>query len=123
MSEVREMKFNKVGQERDHEDLHISGQIFSKSVENGATVINPCAGCIVKLSTPSDTSVHVNLTTENDGYFSFHGKNFPYSITLNNEGHNKFEISTTNFKAGGITTIKIINAKGNSTETYNLKKM
>jgi hypothetical protein len=121
-SEIRELRYTRIRGENDHKDLHITGQLFTKSASNGSSQITPCSNCIVQLSTPGDTSVRINLTTESDGYFSFEGRNAGYAITLNNAGHNRVEIGPIFFQSEGVTSIRIINAAGTSNEKFIVTK-
>lgn len=121
-SEIREIKFNKHANEYGHKDLHINGQLFTKSIVNGNTQIRPCAGCMVVLTMPSDSSVRVNMTTEKDGFFSFQGQATMYSVFINNSGFNQMKIGNVSFETGGITTFKIINAAGTRTDSFIVSK-
>ena len=122
VSEIRELKYTEVSREKKHKDLHINGQLFIKTVEASQVNIKPCSGCIVTMLTPNDTSVRINMTTENDGFFSFHGKNQPYSFLIKNDGLNNIILNPISFNSGGITTIKIINALGSSDEQFSVIK-
>ena len=121
-SEIRELKFHKLGSEAGHETLHIRGQLFTKSTEGGTTRISPCSNCVVLLNTPSDTSTHVRVTTESDGYFVFNGRNGTYTINLANPGHNPLQLGAVEFQQQGITTLRIINAAGNTPERFTVTK-
>lgn len=121
-SEVREIKFNNHANQYGFKDLYINGQLFTKSVVNGNTEIRPCAGCLVILTTPSDSSVRVNMTTEKDGFFSFHGQTTIYSVFINNSGFNRIKIDNVSFETGGITTFKIINAAGTGIDSFIVSK-
>lgn len=117
-SEIRELKYIATRQEKDHKVLHVQGQLFTKSALNGTSSIMPCNKCIVQLSTPGDTSLQMNLTTESDGYFSFEGKNAGYTIKLSNPGHKQVEIGPVFFQSGGVTSMKLINASGTGSEKF-----
>lgn len=121
-SEIREITYNNHANEYGHKDLHINGQLFTKSVVDGNTQIRPCAGCMVLLTMPSDSSVRVNITTEKDGFFSFHGQATMYSVFINNSGFNRMEIGNISFETGGITTFKIINAAGTGLDRFKVVK-
>ena len=121
-SEIRELKYTRMRDENDHKDLHITGQLFTKNISNGTSKITPCSNCMVQLTTPADTSVRINLTTESDGYFSFEGRNAGYVITMNNAGHNRVVIGPITFQSEGITSIRIINAAGSANEKFIVTK-
>jgi hypothetical protein len=122
VSEIRELKYHKLGSEAGHETLHIRGQLFTKTAEGGTTQIRPCGGCVIQLNTPTDTSTHVRITTESDGYFTFNGRNSTYTISLANPGHNPLELGGIQFEQEGITTLRIINAAGNTPERFTVVK-
>lgn len=117
-SEIRELKHKKIRSEQGPRDLHISGQLFTKGIEASNVNIKPCSACLVELRALQDTSVVVRITTENDGYFSFHGKNYTFSLLSNNPGLNKILIDRVNFDTAGLTTIRIVNAIGNRSENF-----
>jgi len=117
-SEIRELQFNSHPEKVGHKDLRINGQLFTKKVVDGAAEIKPCGGCVVMLTTPSDSSVKVNMTTEKDGFFSFHGQAVNYSVLINNPGFNRIKIGNVSFETGGVTTFKIINAAGSGTDNF-----
>ena len=81
-------------------------------------LMQPCGGCEIMLRTAADTSVKVLLTTESDGYFQFNGQNLAYSFYLSNQGLNKIIIEKVDFQAGGVFTMIIVNAAGNSSEKF-----
>lgn len=118
VSEIRELKFHKVANENGHAALHLQGQLFTKSSEGGGIQIRPCGNCTVLLNTPNDTSTHVRLTTESDGYFVFNGRNQIYTLSLANPGHNPLDLGAITFEGEGITTIRLINAAGNKQERF-----
>lgn len=119
-SEIREITFHGIGEEKGHQDLHLMGQLFKKSVVNGQ--INPCAGCLISFSNPADSSVKATMVTENDGYFEFDGKLLFNTITVTAPEHHKLELSNVIFDHGGITTMKLILAPGTGTERFVLSK-
>jgi len=121
-SEIREIKFNNYANQYGFKDLYINGQLFTKSVVDGDIEIRPCAGCLVILTTPSDSSVKVNMTTEKDGFFSFHGQATIYSVFIDNSGFNRMKINNVSFETGGITTFKIINAAGTGIDNFIISK-
>lgn len=121
-SEIREIKFYHAHKEDGHTDLHIVGQLFTKSAAGGTTQIKPCGNCIVKLTTQADTSIKINITTESDGYFTYHGQNMPYLLTIQNDGHNRMEIGPVDFTSEGATVLKIINATGSGTENFRVTR-
>ncbi len=114
-SEIREIKFNKVTGESAHKDLHVRGMLFSKS---SAGEIRPCPGCEVMLKGVKDTSLMVKLLTEPDGYFTFHGEQNTYRLTMNNKGHNSFLIDEIEFNVGGVTSLILINAAGSGSDHF-----
>jgi hypothetical protein len=122
VSEVRELKFNKVVGESSHKDLHVRGRIFSKSEAGGVTEIKPCSGCMVVLQGLKDTSVHVRITSEPDGYFSFHGEHTSYGLMSSNPGLNTVVLDQVDFDAGGVTSIILVNATGEATERFRVTK-
>lgn len=77
VSKIREIKFHYLHQKDRHRDLHLAGQLFTKSSEGVATQIRPCAGCTVILRGLKDTSTVARLKTESDGYFFFPGEIWP----------------------------------------------
>jgi hypothetical protein len=121
-SEIRELKFNKLGSESGHQTLHLRGQLFSKTTESGAAQIKPCGGCTILLNTASDTSIHVRITTESDGYFAYNGTNLTYSLSLENPGHNPLYLGAISFEKEGITTLRLINAAGSKPERFAIVK-
>jgi hypothetical protein len=123
ISEIRELKFNHIHKEDTHKDLHFSGRIFTKEQVNGITKISPCSNCTVLLRGVTDTSTVARLTTESDGYFSFHGQVNTYSLTLNNPGYNQVFIDRLEFEPEGITSLLLVNAKGNATERFSVSKI
>ena len=122
VSEIRELKFHKVPHESGHAALHLQGQLFTKSSVNGSIQIRPCGNCTVLLNAPGDTSTHVRLTTESDGYFAFNGRNQVYTLSLANPGHNSIDLGAISFEGEGITTIRLINAAGNKQERFSVTK-
>jgi hypothetical protein len=118
VSEIRELKFNKVVSEAGHDDYHLQGQLFTKSVNNGGVQIAPCSACVVNISFVADTSNKVNMVTERDGFFKVHMKGSQYTITINNAGMNPMKLENIEPLSGGITTLKIINAIGSTTEQF-----
>jgi hypothetical protein len=121
-SEIREVKYHKLGSEAGHETLHIRGQLYTKSTEGGTTRIQPCSSCVIQLNTPNDTSTHVRITTESDGYFVFNGRSGTYTISLTNPGHNPLQLGAIEFQQQGITTLRIINAAGSTPERFTVTK-
>ena len=122
VSEIRELKYHRVANDNTQETLHLQGQLFTKSSENGAVSIRPCGNCTVLLNTPSDTSTHVRLTTESDGYFVFNGRNQVYTLSLANPGYNPLDLGAITFEGQGVTTIRLINAAGNTQERFAVTK-
>lgn len=120
VSEIRELKHHKVAAENG--SLHLQGQLFTKTSENGTTRIRPCGNCTVLLNTPNDTSTHVRINTENDGYFVFNGRNQVYTLSLANPGHNTVDLGAITFEGEGITTIRLINAAGSTQERFAIVK-
>lgn len=121
-SEIREVTFRKLRSESGHEALHLTGQLFIKTSNSDSTQIKPCAGCSIRLTTSADTSLSANLTTLSDGYFEFNGKVLPYTLTLNNKGMNLLVLENIELERDGYTIIRVINAAGNKTERFRLKK-
>lgn len=119
-SEIRELSFNKVAGESGHKDLHIRGMLFTKKDNGGGGEIVPCSGCIVMLKGLKDTSVVIRMTTEHDGYFTFHGESGVFSLVLNNGGHNTVTIEPIQFDPGGVTSMVLVNASGNQSERFNI---
>ena len=119
-SEIREITFHGIGEEKGHQDLHLVGQLFKKAALNGQ--ISPCAGCLVSFSNPSDSSVKATMVTEKDGFFEFDGKLVFNTITVTAPEHNKLELSNVSFDHGGITTMKLILAPGSGSERFVLIK-
>jgi hypothetical protein len=117
-SEIREMAFNRVAGESGHKDLHIRGMLFTKKDNGGNGQISPCSGCVVMLKGISDTSVVIRMTTETDGYFSFHGQSGNFVMSLNNPGHNTVVIEPVEFDPGGVTSVVLVNASGNNAERF-----
>lgn len=121
-SEIRELKYNSHPNKIGHKDLRINGQLFTKKLVDGNAQIRPCEGCAIILTTPNDGSVKVNMTTEKDGFFSFHGQSTIYSVFINNPGFNQIKIGNISFETEGITTFKIINAVGNRMDSFTVVK-
>ena len=119
-SEIRELKFNKVAGESGHKDLHIRGMMFTKKPNGGSGEIVPCSGCTVMLKGISDTSVVIRMTTESDGYFTFHGESGNFLMTLQNHGHNTMILEPIQFDAGGVTSMVLVNASGNASERFRI---
>ena len=122
VSEIRELQFNKLSSENNREVLYLAGQLFTKSLVGSQVQIVPCAGCIVLLRTPDDTSTRVRIQTEKDGYFEFQGKNQTYSISLDNPEMNRMDLGNVDFEKNGITTLRIISAEGNTAEHFVVTK-
>lgn len=122
-SEIREVQFHKVSSETGHQVIHLRGQLFKKVDSGGGSVqISPCGGCIINLTSSSDTTITANLTTEQDGYFQFNGKVLPYTFTLNNPGMNPLVLESVEFDKEGIMTLKIIQAAGSTPERFRITK-
>ena len=119
-SEIREITFHGLSEEKGHEDLHLLGQLFKKAEVNGQ--ISPCAGCLVSFSNPADSSVKATMVTEKDGFFEFDGKLLFNTITVSAPEHNKLELSNVSFDHGGITTMRLILAPGSGSERFVLNK-
>lgn len=121
-SEIREVTFRKLNRESGPEALHLTGQLFTKSEEDGRTQIRPCGGCVIRLTTTADTSLVATMTTLSDGYFVFNGKAFPYKLTLVNAGMNPLVLENLELEREGNTTLRVINAAGNTPERFRLMK-
>lgn len=122
-SEIREVKFHKVGSETGHQVIHLRGQLFKKVDSGGGSVqISPCGGCVIHLTSPGDTTITANLTTEADGYFQFNGKVLPYTFTLDNPGMNPLVLESVEFDKEGIMTMKIIQAAGSTPERFRITR-
>lgn len=122
-SEIREVKFHKTPGEIGHEVLHLRGQLFTKVASGGGSVqISPCGGCTINITTPGDTTIAANLTTEADGYFEYNGKVLPYTFTLNRSGMNPLVIESVAMDKEGIMTMKIIQAAGTTPERFRVTK-
>lgn len=122
-SEIREVLFHKVPREAGHEVLHLRGQLFTKTGSGGGSVqIRPCSGCVIRLTSASDTTVTANLTTEQDGYFEFNGRALPYTFTLNNPGLNPLVIESVAFDKEGVMTMRIIQAGGSTPERFRITR-
>lgn len=122
-SEIREVKFHKLGSESGHQVIHLRGQLFKKVDSGGGSVqISPCGGCVISLTSSGDTTITANLTTEQDGYFQFNGKVLPYTFTLNNAGMNPLVLESVEFDKEGIMTMKIIQAGGTTPERFRITK-
>lgn len=122
VSELREVKYSHSHKEDGDKDVHIIGQLFKKTVVNGVQQISPCSSCIIHLDTPTDTSIHINLTTEWDGYFTYHGKSMPYSLSVNMPGYNRIEIGAIEFIPEGKTSLLIVNGTGGGATRFTLTK-
>ena len=122
-SEIREIQFHKVPGEAGHEVLHLRGQLFTKTASGGGSVqIAPCSGCVIRLTSDSDTTVTANLTTKADGYFEFNGRALPYTFTLNNPGMNPLVIESVAFDKEGVMTMRIIQAAGATPERFRVTR-
>lgn len=121
-SEIREVTFRPLHRESGPEALHLTGQLFTKTEEGGRTQIRPCAGCVIRLTTSADTSLTATMTTLRDGYFVFNGKAFPYTLTLANAGMNPLVLENIELERVGNTTLRVINAAGNTPERFRLTK-
>lgn len=121
-SEIREVDFRRLRSESGHEDLHLSGQLFIKSEQDGRTQIRPCGGCRIRLTTTADTSLTANMTTLRDGYFEFNGKVLPYTLTLAIAGMNPLVLENIELQREGLTILRVINAAGNTPERFRLTK-
>jgi|GEM_PF-4662163 len=121
-SEIRELKFHRLGNSNNFGALQLQGQLFTKSEEFGVVVIKPCSGCFIQLKHPGDTTVKANIATKDDGYFEFVGERVPYLILIQNNGMNTIEIDSIDFQAGGITTLKLINAVGAGHDRFTVEK-
>ncbi|HVG11957.1 MAG TPA: hypothetical protein VM843_03085 [Flavisolibacter sp.] len=119
-SEIREITFHGLGEEKGHKDLHLLGQLFKKA--EGSGQISPCSGCLVSFSNPADSTVKATMVTEKDGFFEFDGKLLFNTITVSAPEHNKLELSNVSFDHGGITTMRLILAPGSGTERFVLNK-
>lgn len=119
-SEIREIAFNKVVGESGHKDLHLRGMLFTKKESGGSSQIVPCSGCVVMMKGVQDTSVTIRMTTESDGYFTFHGKPGVFNLSLNNPGHNSVVIAPVDFEPGGVNSLVLVNALGNLTERFRI---
>jgi hypothetical protein len=122
-SEIREVKFHKAASESGHQVIHLRGQLFTKKESGGGSVqISPCGGCVIQLTSPSDTTITANLTTAADGYFEFNGKILPYTFTLKTPGMNPLVLESVEFDKEGFMTMKIIQAAGSSPERFRITK-
>lgn len=121
-SEIRELKFHKTAREAGHEVLHLRGILYTKSGKGDNTRITPCGGCVIRLSSASDTTITANLTTETDGFFSFNGKLLPYTFVVSGPGMNSLVIEGMESQKEGITTLKIVQASGNASERFRITK-
>lgn len=122
ISEIRELKFHGLGEEVGHKDVHLKGQLFTKSQVGGRTQIKPCSGCLIGLRGPNDTANRANLTTLPDGYFEFNGAIDFNKILVTAPHHNQLEISNVNLTFGGISTLKLIVAAGSTKERFMVAK-
>lgn len=122
VSEIREVKFNSASSESGHEVLHLQGMLFTKSSTGVKTQITPCGGCVVRISTPEDTTISASLTTHKDGYFEYNGKLLSYTFTLDNPGMNPVIIESVPFQKEGFMTLKIVQAAGSTPERFRIKK-
>lgn len=121
-SEIREVTFRPLRNASGPEALHLTGQLFTKNEEGGRAQIRPCAGCVIRLTTTADTSLFATMTTLRDGYFVFHGKAFPYTLTLANAGMNPLVLENIELLREGNTIIRVINATGNTPERFRLTR-
>jgi hypothetical protein len=121
-SEIRELKFHGMVEEEGHKDVHLKGQLFTKSQVGSSTQIRPCSGCVIGLRGTNDTTNRANLTTQPDGYFEFNGAIDFNTIRVTIPNHNQLEISNVNLTHGGISTIKLIVAAGSSKERFMVSK-
>lgn len=122
-SEIREVKYHKANSEIGHEVLHLRGQLFTKKESGGGSMqISPCSGCVIRITTPEDTTIAANLTTAEDGYFEYNGKVVPYTFTINNDGMNPLVIEAATFDKEGFMTMKIIQAAGSTPERFRVTK-
>jgi hypothetical protein len=122
VSEIREVKFQKTASESGHQVLHLKGMLFTKSASGGSTQIRPCSGCVVKMTSPADTSIAANLTTQSDGYFEFNGILLPYTFTTNTPGMNPLVIEGVEFEKEGFSTLKVVQAAGSTPERFRVTK-
>lgn len=123
VSEIREVKFHRASSESGHQVIHLRGQLFTKKESGGGSIqISPCGGCLIQLTSPSDTTITANLTTEADGYFEFNGKVLPYTFTFNSPGMNPLVLESVEFDKEGFMTMKIIQAAGTSPERFRITK-
>jgi hypothetical protein len=121
-SEIREIKFKKELSEAGHTDMHLKGQLYTKSIINGQTQISPCSGCVISLTSPTETTFSANMTTQSDGSFELHAKALPLKLTLNHTGLNPLIIENFVPMSGGMINIKIITAKGSTPEFFRVAK-
>lgn len=121
-SEIRELKFHKLSSEAGHDVLHLRGMLYAKSTTGSTTRITACSGCVIRLTSPADTTIAANLTTATDGYFEYTGKILPYTFTLNHPGMNPIVIEGVTFNNGGITTLKIVQAMGATPERFTVSR-
>lgn len=121
-SEIRELKFHKLASEAGHDVLHLRGMLYAKSTAGSSTRITACSGCVLRLTSPADTTIAANLTTATDGYFEYTGKILPYTFTLNHPGMNPLAIEGVVFSNRGITTLKIVQAMGATPERFTVAR-
>ena len=121
-SEIREIKFKKELSETGHTDMHLKGQLFTKGITNGQTQISPCSGCVIHLSSPTETTFSANIITQSNGSFELHAKALPLQLTMNHTGLNPLTVENFVPMSGGIMNIKIITAKGSTPELFRVAK-
>ena len=121
-SEIREVTFRPLKNASGPESLHLTGQLFTKSEKGDGTQIRPCAGCVIRLTTTADTSLSATMTTLPDGYFAFHGKAFPYTLSLATPGMNPLVLENIELQREGNTIIRVINAAGYTSERFRLTR-
>ena len=120
--EIRELKFHGMSEEVGHKDVHLRGQLFTKSQVGSSIQIRPCVGCLIGLRNINDTANRANLTTQQDGYFEFNGAIDFNTITVKAPNHSQLEINNLNLEHGGISTLKMILAPGTKADRYTVSK-
>lgn len=118
-SELRELRHIEK-KEAGHGDLHFSGQLFTKSLVNGSPQIKPCSGCIIHLTSKLDTSLKINISTKQNGYFEFDGQKSSFILLVNTTGFNKVTIEPLDLVIGGTNRLVLINAAGNAIENFSV---